>query len=105
VVSPCAIASATTCTGCRSLGFSLLIILHACRSQAVFQHTTGIRQGQADVGEGKDSGKQKPQISGAVRSLAYLVLDGEGVFEALHALFQVLNLPLLLGQQQVLDPV
>jgi hypothetical protein len=28
------------------------------------------------------------------------MLDSEGVFEALHALLQVLDLPLLLGQEQ-----
>jgi hypothetical protein len=32
-------------------------------------------------------------------------LDGQGVFEALHALFQVLDLALLLGQQEVFDAV
>jgi hypothetical protein len=30
-------------------------------------------------------------------------LDGEGILKALHPLFQVLNLPLLLGQQEVFD--
>jgi hypothetical protein len=34
-----------------------------------------------------------------------LRLDGEGVLEALHALFQVLDLALLLGQEEVFDPV
>jgi hypothetical protein len=34
-----------------------------------------------------------------------LRLDGEGVFEALHALFQVLDLALLLGQEEMFDPV
>jgi hypothetical protein len=34
-----------------------------------------------------------------------LDLDGEGVLEALHALFQVLDLALLLGQEEVFDPV
>jgi hypothetical protein len=34
-----------------------------------------------------------------------LRLDSEGVLEALHALFQVLDLALLLGQEQVFDPV
>jgi hypothetical protein len=34
-----------------------------------------------------------------------LGLDGEGIFKALHPLFQVFNLPLLLSQQQVFDPV
>jgi hypothetical protein len=37
--------------------------------------------------------------------LAYLLSNGEGVFEALHALFQVLDLPLLVGQEEVFDPV
>jgi hypothetical protein len=32
-------------------------------------------------------------------------LDGQGVFEAVHALFQVLDFPLLLGQEEVFDPV
>jgi hypothetical protein len=32
-------------------------------------------------------------------------LDGEGVFKALHALFQVFDLSLLLGQGQVFDSV
>jgi hypothetical protein len=34
---------------------------------------------------------------GAFGSWVYLVLDGEGVFETLHALFQVLNPPLPLS--------
>ena len=29
------------------------------------------------------------------------ILDGEGVLDALHVLFQVLNLPLLLGPEEV----
>ena len=32
---------------------------------------------------------------------ALLGLDGEGVFDALHTLLQVLNLTLLLGQEEV----
>jgi len=32
------------------------------------------------------------------------MLDSEGIFEALHARLQVLNLPLLLRQEQVFDP-
>ena len=32
-------------------------------------------------------------------------LDGEGVFEVLHPRFQVFNLPLLLGQQQMFNAV
>jgi hypothetical protein len=31
-------------------------------------------------------------------------LDGEGVFEFLHPLFQVLNLPLLLFHEQGFNP-
>ncbi len=53
VVSPYAISSATTCTGCRSPGLFLLILLHAYRCQAAFQHTLGIRQGQAEAGKKK----------------------------------------------------
>jgi hypothetical protein len=34
-----------------------------------------------------------------------LKLNGEGVFEAVHALLQVLNLPFLLPQEEVFDPV
>jgi hypothetical protein len=32
-------------------------------------------------------------------------LDGEGVFEALHARLQVLNLALLFGQEEIFYPV
>ena len=31
------------------------------------------------------------------------ILDGDGVLKALHARLQVLNFPLLLGQEQVFD--
>jgi hypothetical protein len=34
-----------------------------------------------------------------LRSVTYLVLDGEGVLEAVHALFQILDLALLLRQR------
>jgi len=37
--------------------------------------------------------------------LQVVLLNSEGVFKALHALFQVLDLPLLLGQEQVFDAV
>jgi hypothetical protein len=61
------------------------------------------------IGEGL--GKQKPPFGGgSVYGVAgwlalRLDLDGEGVLEALHALFQVLDLALLLGQEEVFDPV
>jgi hypothetical protein len=42
------------------------------------------------------------RCSGAFVSLG---LDGEGVFEALHAHFQILDLPVLLGRSQVFDSI
>jgi hypothetical protein len=61
------------------------------------------------VGESTHDGNEKPpgnggsvcgMVKGPVRRL-----DGEGVLKALHALFQVLDLVLLLGQEEVFDPV
>ena len=37
--------------------------------------------------------------------MAPLLLDGKGILKALHPLFQVLDLALLLGQEEVFDPV
>jgi hypothetical protein len=36
-----------------------------------------------------------------LRAAFSVCLDGEGVLKALHAFFQILNLALLLGQQEV----
>jgi hypothetical protein len=55
-----------------------------------------------------DGNEKLPGNGGSVYGVAgwlALRLDDEGVLEALHALFQVLDLALLLGQQQVFDPV
>jgi len=43
-------------------------------------------------------------VGGVAGGLA-LRLDGEGVLEARHALFQVLDLAFLLGQEEVFDSV
>src|SRR6266540_6098833 len=61
------------------------------------------------VGESTHDGNEKPPGNGGsvcgVAGWLALRRDGEGVLEALHALFQVLDLALLLGQEEVFDPV
>jgi hypothetical protein len=60
------------------------------------------------IKQGVNTQKPPDYHGGVVYGLArepLLRLDGEGVFQALHALLQVLNLPLLLGQEQVFDPI
>jgi hypothetical protein len=44
-------------------------------------------------------------MSGAFGSLISLGLDGEGVFEFLHARLQILDFSFLVFQEQVFDPV
>jgi hypothetical protein len=46
-----------------------------------------------------------PAAAGVLGSVVSLGLDGEGIFEVLQALLQVLNLALLLGQEEVFDPI
>ena len=55
--------------------------------------------------EGRELTKASKSRPLTLLGAAFFWLDGEGVFEALHALLQVLNLTLLLGQEQMLDPV
>jgi hypothetical protein len=59
------------------------------------------------IGEGL--GKRKPPCGGGsgcgLAKGPVHRLDGEGVFEPLRALIQVLNLPFLLCQQQVFNPI
>jgi hypothetical protein len=66
----------------------------------------GVSRGVNENGVAHRAGGEYTNAASPWRRYALnLILHGEGVFEALHALFQVLNLALLLGQQEVFDAV
>jgi hypothetical protein len=55
-------------------------------------------------GSGAGLGQPKAAIPWRLSSLNFL-LDGEGVFEFFHALFQVFNFPFPCCQEQVFNPL